>query len=87
LHVLCESEEINIIGFSFPKTDISMIYLLQTALNRNKNVKINIINIESKQEAQRKYSEILPDKVNIINFDFCGIDFPLKKYIREEILK
>ena len=87
LRVLCELDELNIIGFSFPKTDISMIYLLQTALNKNQNMRINIINIESKQDAQKKYSEILPGMANTINFGFCGIDSPLKKYISTELLK
>ena len=87
LRILYESEELNIIGFSFPKTDVSMVFLVQTALNKNNEIRINIINIEPKEKAKEKYSELFPNKVRNINFDYCGIDTPLKCYIEQEFLK
>ena len=86
LKLLCESDELNIIGFSFPKTDISMVYLVQTALAKNKELKLSIINIESKEKAREKYRELFPNKIDTINFNYCGIDAPLKKYTTEEFL-
>jgi hypothetical protein len=85
LEILKKAEEINIIGFSFPYTDLSMVYLIQTALQENDNVKFNVLNIEKTKTVKSRYQEIVDlGKINI-DFQYCGIKKPLKKYTEDSI--
>ncbi|MBW1479435.1 hypothetical protein AT945_04055 [Campylobacter jejuni] len=68
------AKNIYIYGFSFPMTDLSVVYLFQSALRLNKNdYKIYIVNTESNIENKKKrYNEIFSE--GKCDFSFCRSD-------------
>ena len=69
------AENIFIIGFSFPKTDISMHYLFKSALN-NSTKDIYVVNIDKSLEFQEQYNNIF--KGHSIHYELC-CEKPLEK--------
>lgn len=61
-------------GFSFPMTDLSIVYLFQNALYSNKNdYKIYVINTKSDIENKiKRYNEIFGE--GKCDFSFCCSD-------------
>ncbi|HEB9286761.1 TPA: SIR2 family protein [Campylobacter coli] len=68
------AKNIYIYGFSFPMTDLSAVYLFQSALRLNENdYKIYIVNTESNIENKKKrYNEIFSE--GRCDFSFCCSD-------------
>ncbi|ECP9225457.1 TPA: SIR2 family protein [Campylobacter jejuni] len=68
------AKNIYIYGFSFPMTDLSAVYLFQSALRLNENdYKIYIVNTESNIENKKKrYGEIFSE--GKCDFSFCCSD-------------
>ncbi|HDZ5157561.1 TPA: hypothetical protein RTH57_001715, partial [Campylobacter jejuni] len=68
------AKNIYIYGFSFPLTDLSVVYLFKSALHLNKqDYKIYVINTESNIEDKKKrYNEIFGE--GKCNFSFCCSD-------------
>ncbi|EAH7689477.1 SIR2 family protein [Campylobacter jejuni] len=68
------AKNIYIYGFSFPMTDLPIVYLFQSALRLNENdYKIYIVNTESNIENKKKrYNEIFGD--DKCDFSFCCND-------------
>lgn len=73
---IAEADEIFIIGFSFPPTDLSLRYLFNSALSNNQNVNIYVINYDS-NNTQSTYKKIFDDKQlecnkENNNWKYCG---------------
>lgn len=81
---LKEANEIYIIGFSFPLTDLAIRFLFQSALRNNNDVKVYVINPDKSNQIKNTYKQIFPKSQ--LKFDYCGIDNPLDKFINDKIL-
>ena len=80
---LSEAKNIYIIGFSLPKTDMSVRFLFESALKVNKNnSNIYIIDKNSSDDFKNKYIDLFGEKCN---FDYCGEDAVLK-FVNEIIV-
>lgn len=85
------ADEIYVIGFSLPQTDISVRFLLQSAL-RNNYAKIYFINTAKEVSLKKNYNILFKGKQtntlwgDIRNYDYCGFVNPLKKFITEKFL-
>lgn len=88
---IAKAQEIYIIGFSFPETDLSIKYLFQSALKLNTYLsQIYVINSDNTDEFKQKYISILGAEK--CNFDYCGenalLNFMNKKlapFVKEEV--
>ena len=82
---LKDADNIYIYGFSFPPTDLSIIFLFQSALSNNyKTPNIYVINtLEAKNSIISRYQEIF--KGYDVNFNYC-CDNSLELFI-ENIIK
>jgi hypothetical protein len=69
--LLQNADEIYIIGFSFPQTDISIRFLFQSALE-GKKPDIYVVNKESMIKLEHNYSTIFTD--HNVNYDLCNGD-------------
>jgi hypothetical protein len=69
--LLHDADEIYLIGFSFPQTDISVRFLFQSALEGKKPIifVINKVNDDSKKLLIDNYSQIFANRD--VNYDFC----------------
>ena len=80
-NLLKEADEIYIIGFSFPQTDLSVRYLFQSSL-RHSTAKIYVINSDTEQNLQVNYGQVFDENSNIDNLlkikEICKI---CNKYI------
>lgn len=67
-----KAKNIYIYGFSFPLTDLSVVYLFKSALHLNKqDYKIYVINTESNiEDKMKRYNEIFGK--NKCDFSFCN---------------
>jgi len=85
--LLQNADEIYILGFSFPQTDISIRFLFQSAL-KGKTPKIFVINKvdeDSKEKLVQNYSQIFTD--HKVNYDFCNNNDVIKEigaFLEEE---
>lgn len=92
---LSNAEEIYIIGFSLPKTDISVKFLFQSAL-KNSNAKTYLINVSSEKDLADNFYNLyaiknpkmykVNSRLSLIDYAYCGIDKPIEKFINEKIL-
>lgn len=78
------AEEVYIIGFSFPQTDLAVKYLFQSAL-RKYRPHIYVINTASEQKLSQNYSKVFG---NIkLDYTYTGTEDALERFIREHLLK
>jgi hypothetical protein len=77
--LLHDADEIYIIGFSFPQTDISIRFLFQSALEGKwpKIFVVNKVNEKAKNDLMRDYSQIFIG--HNINYYFCKDDDVIKE--------
>ena len=80
--LLKQADEIYIVGFSFPPTDLSVRYLFQTALHE-KTPQLYVVNIAKKEEL-KVYNNVF--KGTKVNYDYTGNDNVLERFIKEKIL-
>lgn len=66
---LQEAENIYIIGFSFPPSDLSVRFLFQSALRKNK-AKITVVNCADKKELETNYKDVFGEKR--ISYKYTG---------------
>ncbi|EKE03904.1 MAG: hypothetical protein ACD_20C00131G0001 [uncultured bacterium] len=78
------AEEIYIVGFSFPLTDLPIKLLFQSALRKNNDVKVYVINPDNSDEFKSRYKHIFTEEQ--LQWDFCGIDNSLEKFINNKVL-
>ncbi len=69
--LLSEAEEIYIVGFSFPPTDVSVRFLFQSAL-RQSNAKIYVINAETENQMRKRYEPVFGKNNPNISYEYCG---------------
>lgn len=88
-HSLMEqADEIIISGFSFPVTDLSVRYLFQSALNRNPNVRVIVVNRDSEENLKFHYHQVFSGThKNNLDFRYCGRNDSLSAYISSEIIR
>ncbi len=85
------ADEIYIIGFSFPPTDLSLKYLFQSALREKNDIKIYVINYDSKNDTRKTYESIFELSQLACNVDgnswkYLGVD-GFQKFIKDIINK
>lgn len=69
--LLKEADEVYIIGFSFPQTDLSVKYLFQSAL-RKSNAKIYVVNPEKEETLRVNYNKVFGDDNKNVCYDYSG---------------
>jgi hypothetical protein len=76
--LLHDADEIYIIGFSFPQTDISIRFLFQSALEGKNPIiyVVNKVNATQKCNLVKNYSQIFGTRN--VNYDFCTDDDVIK---------
>lgn len=86
--ILKGADEVYIIGFSFPQTDLSVKYLFQSAL-RHSNAKIYVVNPNTEQDLRINYDKVFGDSPNII-YEYVGKngkDYDVtERFISEKLL-
>lgn len=81
--ILSEADEIYIIGFSFPQTDIAVKFLFQSALKES-SAKIYVINNSKKEELYLNYKYVFDNNLDV-DYTYCGSDNALLKFSQEFI--
>jgi hypothetical protein len=76
------AQEIYIIGFSLPETDISVKFLLQDSLYGNKDVRIFVINTDCNPDLKNRYENVFNKQQ--LDFTYC-CENALKKFIEEKL--
>ena len=69
--LLSGAEEIYIVGFSFPQTDVSVRFLFQSAL-RQSNARIYVINAETKNQLRERYEPVFGKNNPNVSYEYCG---------------
>jgi hypothetical protein len=86
--LLSLSEEIYIIGFSLPDSDISIKYFFKEVVNENKKKDINkkltiyVINTDISNELKKRYKNVFPEKN--LNFDYC-CEHTFDRFVKEKL--
>ena len=81
--LLQQADEIYIIGFSFPQTDLAVKYLFQSAL-RTRHPKIYVVNSAHLMDLETHYDPVF-GALNL-NYDYVGKPDALERFVREIIL-
>lgn len=81
--LLKQANEIYIIGFSFPQTDLSVRYLFQSAL-RNSEPDIYVVNKAHEDELRPTYRDVLQGQC--VDYEYTGSYDVVERFIREVIL-
>lgn len=81
--LLQQADEIYIIGFSFPQTDLSVRFLFQSAL-RSSQPDIYVVNKEEESNLRPVYQDVLQGKC--VNYTYTGKDDAVESFIREVCL-
>ena len=82
-----QADEVVVVGFSLPLTDISVRYLFQSALRNNSTVKIVVVNRDNSERLQARYEAVFSQQMRAGNLDiqFIGQETALLDYARKEI--
>ena len=81
--LLEKADEIYIIGFSFPQTDLAVKYLFQSAL-RNRDPKVYVVNTASLLDLEPLYEQVF--KLSNLNYDYTEKPDAVERFIKEIIL-
>lgn len=81
--LLKQADEIYIIGFSFPQTDLSVRYLFQSAL-RNSEPDIYVVNRAKEDELRSIYQDVLQGQC--VDYEYTGKENAVEVFLREVIL-
>ncbi|MFZ2162374.1 MAG: hypothetical protein WAW02_09175 [Sideroxyarcus sp.] len=80
-----QADEIVIIGFSFPATDISCQFLFKSSL-KSKKVRVVVINRDA--NVRQQYDSVFSGLTGIgVDYSYMGYDDSLNRYIENEILR
>ena len=82
--LLKKADEIYIVGFSFPQTDLSVRYLFQSSL-RNSNPNIYVVNRARKKDLLLAYNDVLNERG--IDYTYTDGNDVVKQFIREHFLE
>lgn len=78
------ADEIYIVGFSFPQTDVAVKYLFQSALRKSKP-HIYVVNAASKQKLALNYSKVFGNTK--LDYTYTGIENALEQFIQKHLFK
>lgn len=81
--LLKKADEIYIIGFSFPQTDLSVKHLFQSAL-RGSDAHVYVVNCDTKDNLLHNYMGIFGDRCTI-HYDYCGMKDAFQKFVNEKL--
>lgn len=80
-----QADEIVIIGFSFPATDISCQFLFRSALKSRNKVRVVVVNIDD--TIRERYDPIFRELVGVdLDYSYSGHDDVFGRYVRTEVL-
>lgn len=80
-----QADEIIIIGFSFPPTDISCQFLFRSALKSRNKVRVVVVNIDG--AVRERYDPIFRELVGAdMDYSYFGHDDAFGRYVRTEVL-
>jgi hypothetical protein len=74
--LLMEADDIYIIGFSFPQTDLSVRFLFQSALESSGS-SIHVVNKSTENDLKKNYDEIFCHRD--LDYTYCGDDDVLER--------
>nr|ART37602.1 E391 [uncultured bacterium] len=81
-----QADEIVIIGFSFPPTDISCQFLFRSALKSRSKVRIVVVNID--HTIRERYDPIFRELVGVdLDYSYSGQNDVFGRYVRTEVLR
>lgn len=80
------ADEIIVVGFSFPITDLSIRYMFQSVLHNNPTVRVVIINRDPEARLRETYDHVFsgPWSKNV-DYRYCGREDSLIAYINSEV--
>ena len=78
---LKQADNIYIIGFSFPPTDLSVRFLFQSAL-RNKSPQIYVVNTDTSEGLKATYKEVLGE--SDVNYTYC-CENAFERFVNERL--
>lgn len=78
---LRKADNIYIIGFSFPPTDLSVRFLFQSAL-RNKSPQIYVVNTDTSEGLKATYKEVLGE--SDVNYTYC-CENAFERFVNERL--
>ncbi len=82
------ADEIVVVGFSFPLTDLSMRYLFQSALNRNPKSRVVVVNRDPQAVLLSAYSQVFSGNLaSNVDWKYCGRNDSFVEYIRQEVIR
>lgn len=81
--LLRKADEIYIIGFSFPQTDLSVKNLFQAAL-RGSCANVYVVNCDTKDNLSHNYSGIFGSGCTI-HYDYCGTHDAFQRFVNEKL--
>ena len=81
--LLKQADEIYIIGFSFPQTDLSVRYLFQSAL-RGSEPDIYVVNSAKEEKLRPVYQDVLQGQC--VDYEYTGSNDVVERFIKEVIL-
>lgn len=85
--LLEEAEEVILIGFSFPPTDLSVRFLFQSALKENRSARIVVVNRDSIENLKISYEQVFFNEARAkLDYQYCNRDDALRAYILREIM-
>lgn len=82
--LLSNADEIYIIGFSFPPTDLSVKFLFQSAL-RKSSANIYIVNPADIKKLRMNYDLVFGKYNENIHYDYCGTQDAFQKFVNEKL--
>lgn len=82
--LLSNANEIYIIGFSFPPTDLSVKFLFQSAL-RKSSAKIYIVNPANVEQLRMNYDLVFGKHNENIYYDYCGVQDAFQRFVNEKL--
>lgn len=83
-NLLKDADEIYIIGFSFPQTDLSVKYLFQSAL-RSSNATIYVVNPDTETNLRKNYDKVFMHNSKNVKYLYTGKKEVTKKFIKEKL--
>lgn len=86
--LLEEAEEVILIGFSFPATDLSVRFLFQSALKGNPLARIVVVNRDSVENLKISYEQVFFNEARTkLDYQYCDRDDALLAYVHREIMR
>lgn len=83
------AQEIYIIGYSFPPSDLAIRQLFQSSFDVliPESTTVYVVNKSTKEELRKNYDIVFGKDNPRINYDYCGYENVVKHFIREKILE